>query len=203
MVIFTPPGFAPLSWHLSPDQVKHWNGPIQDFFISWFNVRRRSNLFQVDKLRSAQSEEEWKALLSTLAEQLDCRVKQRSVQNAVRYCEKCLAIKPDRSVFKIGNPCASWFKTGLTTVPYVRDVPLKWTTTARGSTIASAFIITKWVMQNPDGEKLSLKNICSFSCSFSDTRYYTASGSQPPLSDSSSASGFTGRRTLWLGHTSK
>ena len=76
------------------------------FFIS-FNVQRRSNLFQVDKLRSAQSEEEWKALLSTLAEQLDCRVKQRSVQNAVRYCEKCLAIKPDRSVFKIGNPCAS------------------------------------------------------------------------------------------------
>ena len=54
------------------------------------------NLWQVDKLRSAQSEEEWKALLFTLAEQLDCRVKQRSVQNAVRYCEKCLAIKPDR-----------------------------------------------------------------------------------------------------------
>jgi len=71
MVIFTPPGFAPSSWHLSPDQV--------------------------DKLRSAQSEEEWKALLFTLAEQLGCRVKQRSVQNAVRYCEKCLAIKPDRS----------------------------------------------------------------------------------------------------------
>ena len=56
------------------------------------------NLWQVDKLRSAQSEEEWKALLFTLAEQLDCRVKQRSVQNAVRYCEKCLAIKPDRCV---------------------------------------------------------------------------------------------------------
>jgi len=71
MVIFTPPGFAPPSWHLSSDQV--------------------------DKLRSAQSEEEWKALLFTLAEQLNCRVKQRSVQNAVRYCEKCLAIKPDRS----------------------------------------------------------------------------------------------------------
>ena len=32
MVIFTPPGFAPLSWHLSPDQVKHWNGPRHDFF---------------------------------------------------------------------------------------------------------------------------------------------------------------------------
>jgi len=71
MVVFTPPGFAPPSWHLSPDQV--------------------------DKLRSAQSEEEWKAMLFTLAEQLSCRVKQRSVQNAVRYCEKCLAIKPDRS----------------------------------------------------------------------------------------------------------
>ena len=52
----------------------------------------------MDKLRSAQSEEEWKAMLFTLAEQLNCRVKQRSVQNAVRYCEKCLAIKPDRYV---------------------------------------------------------------------------------------------------------
>ena len=88
---------------------------VQDIRLSGleflaFNVQNGYNLWQVDKLRSAQSEEEWKALLFTLAEQLNCRVKQRSVQNAVRYCEKCLAIKPDRCVqcCSSGSVLHSW-----------------------------------------------------------------------------------------------
>ena len=88
---------------------------VQDIRLSGleflaFNVQNGYNLWQVDKLRSAQSEEEWKALLFTLAEQLNCRVKQRSVQNAVRYCEKCLAIKPDRCVqcCSSGSVLYSW-----------------------------------------------------------------------------------------------
>jgi len=71
MVVFTPPGSVPQSWRLTKADV--------------------------DKLAQAQSEEEWKNVLSSLATQLACTVKQRSVQNAVRYCEKCLCIKPDRS----------------------------------------------------------------------------------------------------------
>jgi len=71
MVVFTPPGVVPDSWRLSKTQV---------------------NL-----LAGAQSEEEWKNILTSLAITLDCQVKQRSVQNAVRYCEKCLCIKTDRS----------------------------------------------------------------------------------------------------------
>jgi len=71
MVVFTPPGNVPGSWRLSKADV--------------------------DRLAQAQSEEEWKSILSSLAVQLGCSVKQRSVQNAVRYCEKCLCIKPDRS----------------------------------------------------------------------------------------------------------
>ena len=51
----------------------------------------------VDKLTGAKTEEEWKAVLASLGRHIGCDVKQRSVQNAVRYCEKCLAIKPDRS----------------------------------------------------------------------------------------------------------
>jgi len=71
MVVFTPPGTVPPSWRLT-------------------NV-------DVDRLAQAQSEDEWKDILATLANQIGCPVKQRSVQNAVRYCEKCLCIKPDRS----------------------------------------------------------------------------------------------------------
>merc|ERR1719233_1734446 len=71
MVVFTPAGSVPQSWRLTKADV--------------------------DKLAQAQSEEEWKTILSSLATQLACTVKQRSVQNAVRYCEKCLCIKPDRS----------------------------------------------------------------------------------------------------------
>jgi len=136
-----------------------------------------------------------------LAEQLDCRVKQRSVQNAVRYCEKCLAIKPcsspwrssltvasSREVFRMQSDTAKSASPssliGRITVLSVRNVLSKWTITARGSTIASAFIIT------------------NFSSSSWATRSCTACGSPPPPSASSSASGFTGRRTLLLAHTS-
>lgn len=71
MVVFTPPGTVPKSWFLSPAAVA--------------------------ELAAAQSEEEWKALLANAAAQMSCPVKQRSVQGAVRYCEKCQCIKPDRS----------------------------------------------------------------------------------------------------------
>jgi len=73
MVVFTPPGTVPPSWRLAQADV--------------------------ERLALAQSEDEWKTILSSLAAQLGCldTVKQRSVQNAVRYCEKCLCIKPDRS----------------------------------------------------------------------------------------------------------
>jgi len=71
MVVFTPAGVVPAGWRLSSQAV--------------------------DLLAAAQSEDEWKRSLATLADQLGCQVRQRSVQNAVRYCEKCRAIKPDRA----------------------------------------------------------------------------------------------------------
>lgn len=71
MVVFTPPGVVPMSWRLTQEEV--------------------------DRLAAAHSEEEWKSILSQFASQRNCPVRQRSVQAAVRYCEKCLAIKPDRS----------------------------------------------------------------------------------------------------------
>ena len=70
-VVTTDPGKVPQSWILSTADV--------------------------DKLTGAKTEEEWKAVLASLAGDIGCGVKQRSVQNAVRYCEKCRAIKPDRS----------------------------------------------------------------------------------------------------------
>jgi len=71
MIVFTPPGSVPPSWRLSQANV--------------------------DMLAAAKSEEEWKSILTEVTSHLGCSVKQRSVQNAVRYCEKCLCIKPDRS----------------------------------------------------------------------------------------------------------
>ena len=70
MTVFTPPGSVPVSWRLSQEKI--------------------------DCLAAAKSEEEWKQILGRETERLGCDVKQRSVQNAVRYCEKCLCIKPDR-----------------------------------------------------------------------------------------------------------
>lgn len=70
-VVVTHPGSVPVSWHLTKEDV--------------------------ERLASARSEDEWKRILASLADKLNCQVKQRSVQGAIRYCEKCLAIKPDRS----------------------------------------------------------------------------------------------------------
>ena len=70
-VVSTPPGQVPPAWKLSSSDV--------------------------ERLTAAKSEEEWKSVLASLGNQIGCQVKQRSVQNAVRYCEKCLSIKPDRS----------------------------------------------------------------------------------------------------------
>jgi len=71
MIVFTPAGTVPSHWRLSSERV--------------------------ESLASAKSEEEWKSVLSEVRVELGCVVQQRSVQNAVRYCEKCLCIKPDRS----------------------------------------------------------------------------------------------------------
>ena len=51
----------------------------------------------VADLAAAQSEDEWKAMLASAASQMSCPVQQRSVQGAVRYCDKCQCLKPDRS----------------------------------------------------------------------------------------------------------
>jgi hypothetical protein len=69
--IFTPPGSAPELWKLS-DQMKH-------------------------ALETAETEDDWVALLDTFVMRMGIRVKQRSVQGAIRYCEKCFVIKPDRA----------------------------------------------------------------------------------------------------------
>jgi len=71
MIVFSSPGSVPPSWRLSQEKV--------------------------DQLSGAKSEEEWKEILADMSRYLGCTVRQRSVQNAVRYCEKCLCIKPDRS----------------------------------------------------------------------------------------------------------
>jgi len=71
MTILTPPGKVSTSWMLSAGAVS--------------------------SLAAAQTEEEWKTRLAAIAAEMGCRVKQRSVQGAVRYCEKCECIKPDRS----------------------------------------------------------------------------------------------------------
>ena len=60
VVVFTPPGSVPQSWRLTK--------------------------VDVERLAQAQSEEEWKNTLASLATQLACTVKQRSVQNAVGIC---------------------------------------------------------------------------------------------------------------------
>ena len=70
MIVSTPAGSVPPSWKLSQERV--------------------------DSLSTANSEKEWKSILNDVTVQLGCSVKQRSVQNAVRYCERCLCIKPDR-----------------------------------------------------------------------------------------------------------
>jgi len=51
----------------------------------------------VERLGKAHSEEEWKNLLELYVVEMEVSVMQRSIQGAIRYCEKCQAVKPDRS----------------------------------------------------------------------------------------------------------
>ena len=51
----------------------------------------------LERLSSAKSEEDWKNLLELFVVEMELPVVQRSIQGAIRYCDKCQAIKPDRS----------------------------------------------------------------------------------------------------------
>jgi len=51
----------------------------------------------VERLGKAHSEEEWKNLLELYVVEMEVSVMQRSIQGAIRYCEKCQAVKPDRA----------------------------------------------------------------------------------------------------------
>ena len=51
----------------------------------------------VERLNTAASESEWKSLLELFVVEMNISVMQRSVQGAIRYCDKCEAVKPDRS----------------------------------------------------------------------------------------------------------
>merc|ERR1719268_587708 len=51
----------------------------------------------VERLGKAHSEEERKNLLELYVVEMEVSVMQRSIQGAIRYCEKCQAVKPDRS----------------------------------------------------------------------------------------------------------
>ncbi|CAB4068978.1 ZDHHC2_15_20 [Lepeophtheirus salmonis] len=51
-----------------------------------------------ERLKAAKTEEDWKSLLELFRVEMELPpVLQRSVQGAIRYCEKCGIIKPDRS----------------------------------------------------------------------------------------------------------
>ena len=51
----------------------------------------------LERLNAAKSEEDWKHFLELFVVEMELPVVQRSMQGAIRYCEKCQAIKPDRS----------------------------------------------------------------------------------------------------------
>ena len=51
----------------------------------------------LDRLSSAKNEEDWKNLLELFVIEMELPVVQRSIQGAIRYCDKCQAVKPDRS----------------------------------------------------------------------------------------------------------
>jgi hypothetical protein len=51
----------------------------------------------LERLSSAKSEEDWKNLLELFVIEMELPVVQRSIQGAIRYCDKCQAVKPDRS----------------------------------------------------------------------------------------------------------
>jgi len=55
------------------------------------------SIAMLERLSSAKSEEDWKNLLELFVVEMELPVVQRSIQGAIRYCDKCQAIKPDRS----------------------------------------------------------------------------------------------------------
>lgn len=65
------PGYVPDVWRLTDEEVEH--------------------------LSQASSEDEWKGMLLDFARSKDLKCFQYSVQGAMRYCETCYLIKPDRS----------------------------------------------------------------------------------------------------------
>jgi len=69
--VFAPPCVTPASWKLSTAML--------------------------ERLNAAKSEEDWKHFLELFVVEMELPVIQRSLQGAIRYCEKCSAIKPDRS----------------------------------------------------------------------------------------------------------
>ena len=66
--------------------------PIPSTGSSW-----KLSTAMLERLSSAKSEEDWKNLLELFVIQMELPVVQRSIQGAIRYCDKCQAIKPDRS----------------------------------------------------------------------------------------------------------
>ena len=100
----------------------------------------------VDMLAAAKSEEEWKSILTEVTSHLGCSVKQRSVQNAVRYCEKCLCIKPDRLKQEDDSCLKALISISLLDLIIVQSVKFvlwKWTITVLGSIIVLDLPITK------------------------------------------------------------
>ena len=66
--------------------------PIPKTGSSW-----KLSTAMLERLSSAKSEEDWKNLLELFVVEMELPVVQRSIQGAVRYCDKCQAVKPDRS----------------------------------------------------------------------------------------------------------
>ena len=66
--------------------------PIPKAGSSW-----KLSTAMLERLSTAKSEEDWKNLLELFVIEMELPVVQRSIQGAIRYCDKCQAIKPDRS----------------------------------------------------------------------------------------------------------
>ena len=66
--------------------------PIPKTDSSW-----KLSTAMLERLSSAKSEEDWKNLLELFVIEMELPVVQRSIQGAIRYCDKCQAVKPDRS----------------------------------------------------------------------------------------------------------
>ena len=66
--------------------------PIPKTDSSW-----KLSTAMLERLSSAKNEEDWKNLLELFVIEMELPVVQRSIQGAIRYCDKCQAVKPDRS----------------------------------------------------------------------------------------------------------